>query len=259
MLRSFSNPGHAATHAASRRLLSSVSCLERVVEGRVFSEIFSFPCQLSLNHMLHLSRLSFAGGTAGHLRSKYQGNSHPTPRILKSNQLLDQNPFWCADNRCADREIPAFYGTLADKSRLLGPTTSYFNPFHDPELYLRSSLMLSFHLYLGLQSGLFPLSPGFLIISLYSFRVSSLRGACPAHLFLLDWIVLLMFGGRGKWWNSFHAQSQIFGASIKFPESVLTSVRTHGTTWGLLFIEFGIGELYGKRSKHFNFRSPVWY
>jgi hypothetical protein len=49
---------------------------------------------------------------------------------------------------------------------------------------LRSILILSIHLRLGLQSSLFPC--GFPINILYSFLFSPLRATCPAHLILLD-------------------------------------------------------------------------
>jgi hypothetical protein len=52
--------------------------------------------------------------------------------------------------------------------------------------------MLSIHLRLGLPSGLFP--SGFLTNNLYTFLSSPIRATCPAHLILLDFIILLILG-----------------------------------------------------------------
>jgi hypothetical protein len=57
---------------------------------------------------------------------------------------------------------------------------------------LRSILILSTHLRLGLPSGLFP--PAFPTDILYEFLFAPIRAACCAHLILLDLIILIMLG-----------------------------------------------------------------
>jgi hypothetical protein len=55
---------------------------------------------------------------------------------------------------------------------------------------LRSILILSTHLRLGLSSGLFP--SGLPINILYAFIFCSIRATCPAHLTILNLIVLII-------------------------------------------------------------------
>jgi hypothetical protein len=56
--------------------------------------------------------------------------------------------------------------------------------------------MLSIHLRLCLPGGLFP--SGFLTNNLYTFLFPAIRATCPAHLILLDFIILILLGEEYK-------------------------------------------------------------
>jgi hypothetical protein len=76
----------------------------------------------------------------------------------------------------------------------LVPILNQINPFHTSSTYLRSILILSTHLCLGLPSGLF--LSGFLIPQ--GFLFCHIRAACHAHLMLLDLIIVILLGEECK-------------------------------------------------------------
>jgi hypothetical protein len=80
------------------------------------------------------------------------------------------------------------------------PILRQINPVHTTLSYLRSILILSTHLRLCFHSGLFP--SGFPSNTLYTFYFAPHRTTYPAHLIILDLIILIIHGEEYKLWSS---------------------------------------------------------
>jgi hypothetical protein len=103
------------------------------------------------------------------------------------------------------KNFPGFYGTrsfITVLTRAIHWSLSWARsiqslPSHP--ISLRSILILSTYLRLGLPSGLFP--SGFPTNVLYAF-FSPIRVTCPVHLILIDLIILIILEEEYKWRSS---------------------------------------------------------
>jgi hypothetical protein len=124
----------------------------------------------------------------------------------KLTTFMKLNPSWEAANRVATQEFSCILWnpklitvlTRALHWSLFWARSIQSIPSH--LISLRSILILSIHLRLGLPSGLYP--SGFPPNTLYAFIVFHIRATNPAHLILLDLIIIIIFGEEYKSWSS---------------------------------------------------------
>jgi hypothetical protein len=111
---------------------------------------------------------------------------------------MQQSPSWEANRLSASKEIPRIVWNLKvhyliPKSSPPVPILSHIGPIYAPRPNSWTSiLVLSYHLRLGLPSGLFP--SGLPIKTLYAPFLSLIRATCPARFILLDLIPRIIFG-----------------------------------------------------------------
>jgi len=87
------------------------------------------------------------------------------------------------------------------KTSPLVPDLRQMNPVHTlPPYFSKIHSNIIFPSTASLPSGLFP--SGFPTEILYTLLIYLLRGTCPAHIILLDFVTLIVFGESYKLWSS---------------------------------------------------------
>ena len=140
--------------------------------------------------------------------------------VTKTNQVLFSKPYrhpylltaWCRvlleklTGLQLVKKFPAFHGTrrfitvLTSVRHLSLSRASPIQSTYPHPISLRSTLILSTHLRIGLPSGLFP--SGFPTKTLYTPLSSLIRATCPAYLILLNFIIRTILGEQYKSFSS---------------------------------------------------------
>ena len=123
---------------------------------------------------------------------------HITEYIYLLNYSMEQSPSWETNRLSTSQEIsrilqnPKVHYRIHKCPPLSLSWTSSIQSIPLHPTFWRSILILSFHLHLGLPSGLFP--SGFPTKTLYTTLLSPIHATCPAHLTLLDFITRTILG-----------------------------------------------------------------
>jgi hypothetical protein len=122
----------------------------------------------------------------------YHSLTHGAEPLLRSCQL-------CSHSRNSQHFMEPKGSLPCSQEPSAGPYPEPDQSTPSHPLSLRSILILSTHLCLGLPSGLLP--SGFHTNILYAFLFSPIRATCHAHLIILDLIILIILEEEYKLWS----------------------------------------------------------
>jgi len=173
---------------------------------------------------------------------------------IQSNYLsnsMQQSPSWRANRFSAGQEIPRISWNPIVHYRIHNssppvPILSKINLVHAPHpTFWRNILILSSHLRLGLQSGLFPSCFPTKTLS------SPIRATCPAHL-ILHLITRIKFGNAGT-----HQKPQVWIFTIaRISNLIWDSLQTSHCEYVIVCIQWACkSELHS----YGMWRRTVWY